>query len=234
METRPHLHLRIRSADGEDHDVTFVPHLVLNAAYAGRNPEDVARHIADVQAKGIPANVSIPSLSPVAAHNLVMHYEVQEYSRSMMGEVEYVLIWHAGEVFVGVGSDHCDFWLEQHSFDHSKNAAPNVIAGDIWRLADVQDHFDDLILECSVFLDGKWVVAQRAACSTLRSPEFWIASAAFRRRDMDGTVLFSGTINHLDGFKQGARYRVALEDPVANRSIRHEYACIGIAAPGLI
>lgn len=234
MEAKPHLQLFVRPAAGEDYELAFTPKLVLNAAYAGRNPEDVAKHIADVQAKGIPANVSIPSLSPVSAHNLVIHQEVQEYSRSMIGEVEYVLIWHDGEIYLGVGSDHCDFWLEQHSFTHSKNSAPNVIARDVWRFSDVRYHFDDLVLECSVFTSGQWKVVQRAACSSLRSPDFWLSSAAFRSRDPNGTVLFSGTINHLNGFIQGTKYRVALEDPVRSRAIRHEYSCVAIAVPGTL
>ncbi|MBA3447332.1 MAG: DUF2848 family protein, partial [Pseudaminobacter sp.] len=110
------LRFKIASVGAPDRSVMITPRAVFNAAYAGRDVEDVERHIADVLPAGEKPRFAIPSLAPVSVHNLVTLEEVQEYTATMVGEVEYVLVFHNRQMFVGVGSDHCDRQLERHDF----------------------------------------------------------------------------------------------------------------------
>ncbi|MEP9390480.1 DUF2848 family protein [Mesorhizobium sp. KR9-304] len=228
------LRFKVQPVEAAEHDLVITPRAVFNAAYAGRDAEDVERHIADVVLGGERPRFPIPSLAPVSVHNLVTLDEVQEYTPSMIGEVEYVLVFHRGQLFVGVGSDHCDWLLEKHDFAHSKNVAPDVMANRLWRWSDVRDHFDELLLRCRVRVDGAWRVTQEATCSTLRSPNFWLDHAAFSGGIADGTMLFSGTINHIAGLLKGDAYEVSMTDPRLGRVISHTYQCMPATVPKLL
>ena len=234
MKIRPTLQFRVLPLEGVEETISFEPRRIYNAAYAGRNAEEVARHIADVLGPGANPNVPIPSLSVVSNHNLLSVGEIQEYNDTMIGEVEYVLVSHQGQILLGVGSDHCDFALESHDFTHSKNVAPDIVASDLWRLSDVEEYFDDLVLECKVRSNGVWQVVQQAPCSTLRSPGFWVGHPFFGGSLPEGAVIFSGTINHLSGMIRGDAYEVSISDPRTGRNIRHVYSCEAIAAPAAL
>lgn len=224
----------IISKDGSQRRLEFEPRRVLNAAYAGRTAEDVRRHMADVHGAEAADAETFPYLAPVTAHNLVSDVSIQETSAYMIGEVEYVLVAHDGEIFVGVGSDHCDIALEEHDFTHSKNVAPNLVGRCLWPLDDVLEHFDELRLACRVRRNGAWLLTQDAPAATLRHPLFWLDHPALRDVWADGTVLFSGTINHVDGMVQGDAYDVMIEDPVMGRSLRHSYDCLRVEAPAVL
>lgn len=231
MASHPILHFEVLPLDRPGQSLVFTPRRVFNAAYAGRSAEDVARHIADVTGGAGMPTVPIPSLCSVTTHNLVSAGEIQEYNASMIGEVEYVLVSSQEGILLGVGSDHCDFALEAHDFTHSKNVAPNLISSQLWRLDDVMDYFDELVLECKVRVDGDWKVTQRASCATLRHPDFWTGHPAFGGRFAEGCVLFSGTINHLQGMVQGDAYEVSMSDPRTGRRLSHRYRCDFVSPP---
>jgi hypothetical protein len=55
-----------------------------------------------------------------------------------------------GEVFVGVGSDHTDRALERLSIPAAKQACPKVAGTAVWRLDEVEDHWDRLELRAWV------------------------------------------------------------------------------------
>lgn len=140
---------------------------MFNGGLAGSDPNEVAKHIYELKAIGIPPPKHIPTLYAVGAHLLTTDEHVQVHADKTGGEVEYALLWHDGEVYVTVGSDHTDFWLEQHSSPKAKNVCQNIIPSDVWRLRDVADHFGDLILESEVRVEGKWRLYQQEQAGML-------------------------------------------------------------------
>ena len=222
--------LKVFDWDGGEKSLQFRCQRLYNAAFAGRDEALVRHHIEEISALGIAPPLSFPLVENLSPHLLSTSDELGIYAPSLAedttnGEIEYVLIWHQGEVLISVGSDHCDLWLEQHDLQRSKNVAPNFISAHVWRYLDVKDHFDVLVLECDVRIDGAWQLAQSAACGTLLEPDFWIRIVESQLDDPEGTVLFSGTIASIDGIKKGDAYRIRLTDPVLLRLISHEYAC---------
>lgn len=199
---------------------------LFNAGWAGRDRAAVQHHIEELAAVGVPAPRHVPTLFALGNHLVTVADAIQVHGPDTSGEVEYVLFWHRGEIFVTVGSDQTDRRLEKHSIPKAKNLCLNVMAPVAWPYSEVQDHFDQLILDCTVTRDGSVAPYQRDVAGALIGPDFWVRDLENRLgRLEDGLVFFSGTIGTISGLVVGEAYAFALIDPVLNRSIEHRYAC---------
>ncbi len=177
-------------------------------------------------AVGVPAPQHIPTLFALGNHLLTTAGAIQVHGEETSGEVEYVLFWHRGEIFVTVGSDHTDRRLEKHSIPKAKNLCLNVMAADAWPYAEVKNHFDRLVLDCSVTRGGKVDLYQHDSTGALIGPEYWITELEKRLgRLEDGLVFFSGTIGTVAGLVVGEAYDFRMIDPVLHRSLEHRYTC---------
>lgn len=199
---------------------------LFNAGWAGRDRAAVQHHIDELAAVGVPAPQHVPTLFALGNHLLTTADAIQVHGADTSGEVEYVLFWHHGEIFVSVGSDHTDRRLEKHSIPKAKNLCLNVMAADAWPYAEVKGHFDQLALDCTVTRNGSTAPYQHDAAGALIDPEFWIEDLERRLgRLEDGLVFFSGTIGTIAGLVAGDAYAFRLIDPVLNRCIEHRYTC---------
>jgi len=199
---------------------------VFNAGWAGRDREAVQHHIDELGAIGVPAPQHVPTLFALGNHLLTAEDTIQVHGSETSGEIEYVLLWYKGEIFVTVGSDHTDRRLEKHSIPKSKNLCLNVMAADVWPYDEVKDHFDQLTLDCSVSRNGSESPYQNDQAGALIGPDFWIPELDKRLNGLeDGLVFFSGTIATIEGLVVGDAYSFKMIDPVLNRSINHLYNC---------
>ena len=91
--------------------------------------------------------------------------------RTADGEAEFVLLVGKDEVYVAAGSDHTDRKLEAESaILKGKQIYPNIISRAVWRLCDVEDHWDDIVMRAWVDGDPKHVY-QEAKLSALFRPQ---------------------------------------------------------------
>ncbi len=218
--------LRIHRKDGKTEQSRFEVKRLFNAGWAGRNRAALQHHIDELAAVGVPAPKHVPTLFALGNFLLTTSDSIQVHGEDTSGEVEYVLLWHKGEILVGVGSDQTDRRLEKHSLPKAKNLCLNVMAADVWPYDEVKEHFDDLQMECTVTREGKESLYQRDAVGSLIGPEYWISDLEKRLGGLeDGLVLFSGTIGTVAGLVSGEAYSFRMEDPVLKRSIEHRYAC---------
>jgi hypothetical protein len=219
------LELTILNSDGGSRQIEFSPSRMFNGGLAGSNPKEVEKHIEELAEIGIPPSKFIPTLYAVGAHLLTTDQHIQVHGDKTGGEVEYVLLWHEDDIYVTVGSDHTDLWLERHSSPKAKNVCQNIIPPVVWRYEDVRDHFDALELESFVRIDGEWRDYQRDKVISLLQPSYWIDRLLDRVDGSQGLVFFSGTIPALGSLLHGDAYRVRLQDPILDRRIEHEYVC---------
>jgi len=220
------LDLRVHRKDRKTEQIQFEVKRLFNAGWAGRNQAAVQHHIDELAAVGVPTPKHVPTLFALGNFLLTTSDSIQVHGADTSGEVEYILIWHKGEILVGVGSDHTDRRLEKHSLPKSKNLCLNVMAADVWSLDEVKEHFDDLCLECTVTREGKESLYQQDSLGALLGPDYWIPDMEKRLgRLEDGLVFFSGTIGTVEGLVTGEVYSFTMEDPVLKRSIEHRYAC---------
>lgn len=197
---------------------------VLVAGYTGRDRNEVARHIAELESFGIPAPTSVPAFYPLNASALLLAPTAfAAPAERASGEAEPVLVRLAdGELYLGVGSDHTDRVLERVSILDSKRAFPKLLARELWPLSSVEDQWDELVISSRV--DGARLY-QHAPLRTLRHPRETLALAREQMFDGPGPlVLFLGTVPLLGGtFSFGGHFRAELADVATGRRLVCEY-----------
>jgi hypothetical protein len=206
---------------------------VLNAGYAGRSQDEVAAHVAELAALGVPAPATTPALYPVSPYLAQQTGRVSVQHGRTSGEAEWALVVaDGGELLLTAACDHTDRDLEVHGVAWSKNASPDVLARDAWRLADVADRTDALTLRAWVTHDGEETEIQSGTCGDLLTPGYWAGLLESRGDLVPGTVLISGTIPMAEGVDQFAgRWRVELGDPATGRAIGLAYDVVRMAEP---
>lgn len=223
---RVKLELTINRSNGEPEKIVFNAKRMFNAGWVGSDREALQHHIDELAAVGVAAPKHIPTLLALGNHLLTHSRQIQVHGPQTSGEVEWVLLWHQGEILVTVGSDHTDRKLESVSVAKSKNMCLNVIARELWPYEEVKDHFDQLRLRCTVTRSGMVSLYQEDLCEAILPPEYWIEDLEKRLGELeDGLVLFSGTIGTVEGLVTGDGYDFQLHDPVLKRSLGHGYTC---------
>lgn len=223
--------LTFQLPDGTTRSVDVVQ--VLNAGYAGRSQADVAAHVAELAELGVPAPSVTPALYPVSPY-LAQHTEqVSVQHGRTSGEAEWALVVDSeGELLLTAACDHTDRELEVHGVAWSKNASPDVLARRAWRLADVEERLDDLVLRAWVTHDGRETLIQNGTLAELLTPGYWADVLRERGDLVPGTVLISGTIPMAEGVDQFAgRWRVELSDPATGDVIDLAYDVVRMPVP---
>ncbi|MFD7757783.1 DUF2848 domain-containing protein [Streptomyces sp. NPDC059757] len=217
--------------DGSTLDVDIVQ--VLNAGYAGRSQDDVAAHVAELAALGVPAPTTTPALYPVSPYLAQQTDRVAVQHGRTSGEAEWALVVaEEGELLLTAACDHTDRELEVHGVAWSKNASPDVLARRAWRLTDVEDRLDDLTLRAWVTVKGEEFLIQDGCLAELLTPAYWADVLRGRGELVAGTVLISGTIPMAEGVDQfGEAWRVELADPVTGDAITLAYSVVPMPEP---
>lgn len=212
------------AVQGENKNIDLAINHVFNAGYAGSDQEKVQEHIDELVKLGVEAPTTTPILFPVSNYIVSTTNDIQVQHGQTSGEIEYVLIWHEGEIYVTVGSDHTDRELETFSVPMSKQAYPNVIAEDVWKYEDIKDHWNKIELTCWGIYGDEKKVYQRGTCADLLSPDKWTENFAKLEVENEGNMFFSATINTEENTLAFAdKYEFEMHDPVLNRTIKHEY-----------
>ena len=205
---------------------------VLNGGYAGRSQEDVAAHVAELAELGVPAPSTTPCLYPVAPYLARQTDEVPAQHGRTSGEVEWALVVTDDDVLLTVACDHTDRDLEVHGVAWSKQAAPDVLGGQAWRLSEVADRIDTLTLTAWVQTGDEWAEIQRGTFAELLSPQYWLDDLRARGLYASGTVLLSGTIPmRADVDQFASAWRAELGDPATGRVIGCEYRVRRLPVP---
>ena len=97
---------------------------------------------------GTPSEV--PLYCRVSSGLLVHSDTIEVVGPETSGEVEPLIIQSAGDLWLGLASDHTDRGLEAHSVAASKQICAKPAAKEVWRLSDVVADLDSLILRCSI------------------------------------------------------------------------------------
>ena len=207
--------------------LTFHYRWMVNAGYVGKNQGEVRRHIEELAAKGIPGPPSTPTLYPVVLGALTTKDEIEVYGDKSSGEIEYVLLVKDPDaVYVGLGSDHTDRFLEEVDIPRSKQICPNIMSRVVWPLDEVAAHWDDLVIGATVTRDGEATRYQEGRLGLLLNPAELMD---FVRGKLGGplkdTVIFSGTMGMLGGeFLYGERFSGELIDNHLDRRLGIDYS----------
>src|SRR5262249_51160336 len=143
------------------------------------------------------------------------------------GEVEFVLVRHREQLYVGVGSDHTDRKVETYSVTVSKQMCEKPIAPSFWPYEAVKLHWDSLILRSWRHTDGGQELYQEGQLHMMLKPEELINK--FDHKGLpEGTAMFCGTLAARGGIKPAPRFSFELVDPIGGRRIRHAYDVLSL------
>ena len=202
---------------------------VLLAGYTGRDQASVKAHIRELETLGVAPPPRVPMVYVVPPDLLTTGDRVEVRAPHTSGEVEFFLV-HAPEgLLVGVGSDHTDRDAEALDVAQSKAMCQKVLSREVWRHADVADHWDQLQIASWVTSAGQRTLYQQGTLAEFLSVEDLFTE--LRRAghpQLDGRVIFGGTLAVAGGFVYADRFECRLRDPVLDRMLTCDYA-IGAA-----
>jgi hypothetical protein len=241
--------LTVCGPSGEQQLACAISRVVI-AGWTGRDPVAVEKHMSELEALGVPRPSSAPIFYFVSTSRLTTTPVIEVSGDRSSGEVEFILVQTGGRLYVGVGSDHTDRAAEAYSVTVSKQMCEKPLAAELWDFADVEGHWDKLVLRSWVWVDEHRVLYQEGAVSGIRTPADLIeryagtsgrhpglhpglhptahACAAAAPGLPDGTAMFCGTLAAQGGIRSGRRFEFELEDPVRGRRIRHGYDIVAL------
>jgi hypothetical protein len=193
------------------------------AGWAGRDAAAIEHHIEELAALGIPRPSTTPLYYRVAAQTLTQERRLTVLGPDSSGEVEPVIVAMADRLWVGIGSDHTDRKAEASGIALSKQLCGKPVGPQLWSYADVEGHWDELVLRSWATIDGKRVLYQESPVSALRTPRDLIGRYTGTDMLPAGTLMFCGTPGAIGGIRPGTRFEMELQDPVLNRSLTHSY-----------
>ena len=200
-------------------------HQLVVAGWTGRDVVAMEAHIRELEELGVKRPAYTPVFYRVAAQRLDAQPVVQVSGTASSDEVEFLLIKDAGEILVGIASDHTDREVETYGITVSKQMCEKPCGAVLWRLADVQDHWDRLILRSYATIDGERVLYQEGNTTAMRAPDDLLARFAARGGEFtDGSAMLCGTLAAIGGIRPAQRFEIELEDPVLGRTLRHAYS----------
>ena len=139
---------------GQGEHQASIKHLII-AGWAGRNSEAVEHHIAELEALGVRRPTQIPCFYRVSASLLNTAQSIQVPGKDSSGETEFVLIPSEEGLLIGLGSDHTDRKVESYDVTVSKQMCDKPIAQQVWRFAEVEAHWDQLVMRTWRVRDGE-------------------------------------------------------------------------------
>ena len=198
------------------------------AGYTARDTQAIAAYIAKLEEEGIAPPDEVPSYFVLGADRLTTASRIEVATASSCGEVEFALLIGDDDVWVAAASDHTDRALETVDITASKQNCPKVLSRTVWRLRDIEAHWDDLLFEARTPA-GSTDCYQAGPVSALRPPRELIELVEDRfGGPMAGTVILSGTIPAAGGFEFHPSFEVGLRDPVRGRSLEAAYSVVNV------
>ena len=212
------LDLMVVGLQGEARQLTLRRPVLIMVGFAGRDRTLVQQHIDELAQEGVPAPETVPTYYRVPEYLLVGPGEYDVMGEHTSGEAEPVLVVTERGLYVGVGSDHTDRDTERKSVELSKLLGPKVMGTTVWPLEEVEEYWDELILE-------GWsggIPYQRGVLADLLP----YAAHPLERMRTAGRdlVLFLGTLPVIGGKLGFAEdFAGSLRDPRTSRSLSFSY-----------
>jgi hypothetical protein len=192
--------------------------------WTARDQEGVRHHIEELAKIGVPRPAKTPIFYHVGARRLTTDDAIQALGDGSSGEAEWVLLRHAGRLWVGAGSDHTDRKVETQGISVAKQLCDKPIAPRFWPYDEVAAHWEQLELSAEIMVKGERQPYQKGGVAAQLHPTTLLDLYRLDEGEMgDGTLLFGGTLPAIGGVRPADRFVFALRDPVLNREIRHAY-----------
>jgi hypothetical protein len=187
--------------------------------FAGRDVEKTMEHIRELEAEGIKCPKEVPVVYECSPALLTQAAAMEVVDGSSSGEVEYLVMKHAGKTYIGLGSDHTDRALEAVSIHKSKQLCAKPVAREVWDYDEIADRFAAIRLVSSQTVNGEMIDYQAGVTGDLLPLETILAKVGREIVDLEDCIVYTGTVPLKQGFKFGERFSCALIDDGTGRRI---------------
>jgi hypothetical protein len=198
------------------------------AGWTGRNSEALNHHIEELAALGVPRPSTTPIFYRTSVNGLTQTGRLEVLGPHTSGEVEPVLFGLQDGVWLGVGSDHTDRKAETMGIALSKQLCGKVVGTTLWPLADVADHWDDLVIRSWATIDGKRQAYQEGKLASLRTPADLLHRYDGSTNMRPGSAMYCGTVAAIGGIRPATRFEMELEDPIRRQKLTHAYDVVAL------
>ena len=211
-------------------DVTITQCVI--AGWTGRDKVALENHIVELEELGVKRPASTPIFYRVSALRLTTADAIEVLGHASSGEVEYVLLQHDGQLWVGVGSDHTDREVETYGITVSKQICEKPLARVFWPVEEVAPHWDSLVLRSYILENSKKTLYQEGKLAGMLSPDDLIKDYMSGQTLADGTMMFCGTFAAIGGIRSASRFDFEISDETLGRTISHGYDCVSLPILG--
>ena len=221
------LNLTVVDANGGRSDLEFPVARILDAGFTGKNREGAMKHVEELKAHGVAAPDRIPAYFAVTRELVTTDDEIEVLGDDTSGEVEVVFLFKGEETYIAVGSDHTDRELEKDSIPKSKVICPKVVSREVWKLADVEPHWERLKLQSWIEADGERTLYQEGSLADFLTVADFLDGVRSVVKDgsLDGMVLYMGTMPSLGGqLLFSPTFEGRLSDEVLGRELSFRYS----------
>ena len=209
--------------DGRRTPITVPIQEILLAGYTGRDRAKVLEHIRELAALGVAPPEQVPMVYTVPAELATMKPSIAVGGAETSGEAEVYLVPTADGLLVGIGSDHTDRRQEAVDIASSKSLCPKVLSREVWRYDSVRGHWDQLEIRSWVTDQNGRRLYQQGRLDSFLAVEDILAEVARLGHQLEGRIVFGGTLPTIGGLTYGRRFAAELRDPVLRRSLRCAY-----------
>ena len=209
--------------DGASRDAQ-IDNLVI-AGWTGRDKAAVEHHIAELAAIGVKRPRTVPCFYRLGASLLTNATTIEVAGADSSGEVEFVLVSLPDGLYVGVGSDHTDRKVEAYGVTVSKQMCPKPVSRELWKFAEFETHWDEMMLRSWVTRGGKRCLYQEGPVAKMLAPRDLMGRYLGKSGVLPaGTAMYCGTHAVIGEISAGERFEVELADPRSKRKLQHAYA----------
>lgn len=192
--------------------------------WAGRNKEEVMAHAKELAEHGVRGPAHTPEHFIMTPNVMTQDEAITVVGNRTCGEIEYFFFVHDNEIYVGVGSEHTDRALEQINIIKSKAICQKPMSKQVWRYQDIKRHWDEIqLVSWQINEEGEEVPYQNDTLKALLSLDDLMEEAGKLYDDLEGVIMWSGTISALNGLVYGSHFRCEMNDKVLGRSMRLGY-----------
>jgi hypothetical protein len=194
------------------------------AGWTGRDRDALLHHIRELEEIGVTPPAFTPIFYRVAAARFTTAGRIECTGADSSGEVEFAVLKYQGRIYIGVGSDHTDRKVEAYDITVSKQMCDKPIARIFWDLADIEGHWEKLMLQSWSVAGTTKILYQEGPVSAMTPPRDLMALYRHEGAGLpENSLMFCGTLPAKGGLRCDARFEFSLHDPVLNRTIVHGY-----------
>jgi hypothetical protein len=221
------LQMAVQEKDGRATPVRVLIEEVLLAGYTGRDRSTVMEHLHELKRLGVAPPDHVPSVFTVSPELLTTDARLTVSGAETSGEVEFYLLPSPEGLLVGLGSDHTDRKHEAVDVTVAKAMCPKAVSRELWRYADIREHWDEIEIRAWVTdARGRQPYQDGRLDAFLAVDDLLAEIRRAGHANLDGRIVFGGTLPTLGGFVYAQRFDAELRDPILNRVISRGYEVV--------